>query len=107
MKINIRKRIFVEDPALRFSRSLHCSPNVWREVWKRYKFLDYTKEEAREYITITLNKKISKKRFNRWVDRTEVYTKAQLILKKDVKEVSSEYFGKLKDFVENQVTKNQ
>lgn len=107
MKININSRLFKDDPAKRFSDSFKCDPEVWRRVWQKYKFLDYTRDEAKEYLVLILKVPIHTQRFDRWVERTEIYLKAQIALKDGVQEVSSDFFGKHKDFVEKETTKNK
>jgi len=107
MYIDINRNLFKEDPAERFSVYFKCSPDVWRKVWHRYKFLDYTKEEAREYLSMILRVPIEQRPFNRWAERTEVYLKAQIALDKGIKQVNSNFFGKHKDFVENEINKNK
>jgi len=107
MYVNIRARLFKEDPAKRFATRFKCSPEVWRKLWHRYKILEYTKSEAREYLSIILKIPIDSERFDRWVQRTEIYLRAQIALDEGCKQVNSEFFGKHKDFVEKEITKNK
>ncbi len=107
MYININSRLFKEDPAKRFSAHSKCSPDIWRQVWHRYKLLGYTKDEAREYLSMILKVQIEPYSFNRWVERTEIYLIAQMALKEGVQQVNSNFFGKHRDFVEKETTKNK
>ncbi len=107
MYINIKGRLFKKDPCIRFATYFKCHPDVWREVWHKYKILDYTKTQAKEYLIITLKRPVDNKCFNRWIDRTEIYIKAQIAVNKGAKQVDSQYFGKYKDFVEKELTKNK
>lgn len=83
------------------------SPNLWREMWYRYKQLRYTENEAYEYLLLVTREPIRKERFQRWLKRTEVYNKAQVAIKSGAKEISPDYFGKFTFFVENEINKNQ
>lgn len=105
--ICIQRRFFIQDPALRFSREFNCSPSVWREVWKRYKFLDYTKDEAKEYLILTLHQPISHRRFDRWIKRTEIYTRAQVALKSGAQQVNINYFKPFTSFILEEINKKK
>lgn len=106
MLISLNRRLFKEDPVYRFSRSFKCHPDIWRNVWRKHKILDYTEDEAYEYLVFILRINIRKERFKRWVKRTEAYNKAQLALNKGAKEVTKDYFGNIQEFVIREIQKN-
>lgn len=105
-KVSINRRLFCEDPRKRFARVFNCHFDVWADAWRRYKYLDYSIEESREYLIFILKKPISRIRMKRWIDRTEAYNKAQVALKKGVKEVQEDYFGKLAPMIIREINKN-
>ena len=106
MIISLDRRLFKEDPVYRFSRSFKCTPDTWRNVWRKHKILDYSEDEAYEYLVFILRVNIRKERFKRWVKRTEAYNKAQVAIKKGATQVKKEYFGNLQEFVLREITKN-
>jgi len=106
MYIDIKKRIFKTDPAKRFAKYHKCDENTWRNVWYKYKMLEYTKNEAKEYLTLLINTPVTHKKFNRWVERTEVYLKSQIAIQKGAITIHTDFFGKHKTFVEKELTKN-
>lgn len=106
MYIKIQRRLFQQDPAIRFSRVFGHPQQVWRDVWKRYKILDYSEEEAREYLMLLIKRNIKRNQFKLWIKRTEAYNRAQIAIRKGAKEVKSDYFGPVKGFVERELNRN-
>lgn len=89
-----KSKLFTVDPSIRFANEYGVSVKTWPEIWRRYKLLEYTVSELREYIHIYCGKKIQEKSICRWIFRQEVYLIAYQILKKGAITVSSEIFNK-------------
>ncbi len=104
--ISMARCIFTDDPAIRFGRTFGTSPDVWRETWRRLRMLDYSNEEAYEYLMFALRRRMRREQFNRWLARTEVYNLAQVALRKGAREVHPYYFGRHTDFVLRELAKN-
>lgn len=106
MIINITKsRIFTVDPATRFSSEYGLSNKVWYEIWRRYKLLDYTNEELRDYIFVKYIRNLDYKTMYRWINRAEVYTIANPLIKKGVVHVNSSIFNIYEEYVINELTR--
>jgi len=105
--ISVTRKLFTEDPATRFAREFDRPADCWRETWRRYKELEYTRDEAYEYLLIAAKCPVRRERFRRWLDRTEVYNLAQVAIRNGIEEMHIRYFGKLGPFVLKELTKNR
>ncbi len=100
-----RSKIFKVEPSLRFSREYGLPQDVWKEVWRRYKFLDYSNGDLRDYIFIKYARNLNFNSMKRWIYRGEVYMISSPLVKKGVIHVNSAIFGDYEEYVMNELTK--
>jgi hypothetical protein len=101
-----KSKLFTCDPADRFAGEHGVSPKVWKEMWRRYKLLEYKPSDLASYYHFTVGSRISTKAINRWIVRTEIYCMSTLVTQKGVRVVKSEYFKHLEPDVVKEVTRN-
>ncbi len=101
-----KSELFTIDPDLRFARQYGVSKGVWKELWRRNKLLGYTNKELREYFLLKTGKQIAHKSMNRWIMRTEIYSKTKPVLDMGCESLNSNYFEKLEWFVIKELLKN-
>lgn len=107
MIILIKKsEIFYVDPDLRFAKFNHVNNGLWKELWRRYKILGYTKTELAEYFELKTKKTISNQNIKRWIFRTEIYSLTKPMVDKGCEAVNSNFFGDLEWFVIKELTKS-
>ena len=106
MIINITKsKIFTVEPSLRFSKEYGLPNSVWSEIWRRYKWLEYSNGDLRDYLFLKYARNISYPGIARWIARGEVYLIASPLIKKGVVHVNSQIFKENEDFVMNELIK--
>lgn len=106
MIINITKsKIFTVDPSIRFSKEYGLSRDVWAEVWRRYKFLDYSNGDIRDYLFIKYARNLNFMSMKRWIQRGEVYMISNPLIQKGVIHVQSRIFGDYEEYVMNELIK--
>lgn len=98
-------KLFTQDPAERFAKEFNVKESVWNELWKRHMVLEYTPQELCEYLLIKTGKKTNPRTMSRWVMRSEVYFKANPVVKMGAETVMSEFFGELEGFVIGEVVR--
>ncbi len=107
MIISIRKSdIFTKDPAVRFAREYAVPKDVWNELWRKYKLLDYSKADLRDFLFIKHARNLHPTTINRWITRGEVYMIAQPLIKKGVQNVNTEIFREYEEFLINELVKS-
>lgn len=107
MIINIRKSIlFTIDPDIRFSKEYDLPIGTLKDIYRRYKLLDYTINELCEFHKMKTGKETSKKSMKRWMWRTEVYAMTLPILEKGVETVTSSFFKEHEWKVIKELTRN-
>jgi hypothetical protein len=93
MILNIRKsNIFKTNPAERFAKEYQLPFEAWNEVWRRYKLLEYSHKDIKDYLFIKYARNLNPKSIDRWILRTEVYGIASPLIEKGVEHVNSEIF---------------
>lgn len=106
MLIHINKsKLFTLDPAIRFGREFNVKPEIWKELWRRYKLLSYTVPELVEYLHIKTGRQTNTKTIKRWIVRTEIYGATKLARDKGATTVVSSYFNDLETEVLRELTK--
>lgn len=107
MIIHLNKsKIFTVEPAKRFAKEFNVPDKVWLEIWLRYKLQDYTIPELIEYTHIRTGRKPSYNSIDRWITRTEIYSRSIDAVKMGVTTVVSSFFGKYEQDVINEITRN-
>jgi hypothetical protein len=100
-----KSKIFTLEPSVRFSKEYGLPKEVWNEVWRRYKFLNYSNGDIRDYLFIKYARNISYPAMGRWITRGEVYMIAQPFIKKGAVYVNSIAFCDYEEYVMNELTK--
>lgn len=96
MRITLDKPIFTEDPYKAFSERYKCNPNLWYEIYnKRFIWHQYEIPILCEYFKLKTNLAINDRTIRRWIKRTQVYSKAQHVIRKGAKQVSYDYFSNI------------
>jgi hypothetical protein len=107
MIIRITKsELFTKDPDIRFCNEYGITRGTWKEMWRRYKLMEYTPKELCGYFHIVTSIPISQKAMKRWILRTEIYSKTKPIIDKGAETVVSTYFGDLEWAVIKELTKH-
>lgn len=107
MLINLTKSdLFTVDPAVRFARNYDVPQQLWTEMWRKYKLLDFTHKELREYFQMKTARRISQRNLNRWIFRSEIYSMARPMMKEGVKTVNSYFFKEYELKVQNEIIKH-
>ena len=97
MLIHLNKsKLFTEDPAIRFAKSYSLEEDTWKELWKRYKLMDYSVSDLCEYMKIKTGQEIIDMSMRRWLMRAEIYLRAKPFIEKGATTVTTEFFGHLK-----------
>lgn len=106
MIINITiSQLFTVDPAIRFSKEYGLPQDVWPEIWRRYKLLDYTRSDLHDYIFIKYARNLDNKAMRRWIERAEIYSITKPLVKMGVQHVNSSIFGDYEEYIMNELVK--
>lgn len=106
MLINITKsNIFTTEPSTRFSKEYGLPKEAWGEVWRRYKLLEYSNGDLRDYVFLKYARNLSFTTMKRWMQRGEVYSITKPLLIKGVVHVNSQIFKDYEEFVMNELIK--
>jgi hypothetical protein len=100
-----KSKLFILDPAVRFSKEYGLPNTAWSEVWRRYKLLEYSNGDIRDYLFLKYARNISYSAMARWISRGEVYTITAPLIKKGVEKVNSNIFGAYEEYVMNELVK--
>lgn len=98
-------KLFTTDPAARFAEQYSVKAAIWNKVWAKA-LEGYETEFLAGYILYQSGHKLSKKTVRRWLARTEIYCRADHVMRMGVRIVQSEYFGVYEDFIINEVLHN-
>lgn len=101
-----KSELFTEPPEDRFAREYDLPPQVWTELWRRYMLLEYTYDELQEYFELKTKKKIGSKALRRWIWRTQVYCRANHVMRAGVEVVVSNFFGEYEERLIRELLKN-
>ena len=93
------------EPTIRFSKEYGLPKEVWAEVWRRYKFLEYSNGDIRDYLFIKYARNISWSAMNRWITRGEIHIITRPLIEKGVIHVNSVIFGDYEEYVMNELIK--
>lgn len=106
MIINLKKsKIFTLDPSIRFAKEYGLSKEVWGEIWRRYKLLEYSNGDIRDYIFLKYARNLNFTSMRRWIQRGEVYMVAKPLLDKGIVHVNSVIFKDYEEYVMNELVK--
>lgn len=106
MILNIRNSsIFTNEPAVRFAKEYGLPTGVWSEIWRRYKLLDYTNTEIKDYVFIKYGRNLTYPAVGRWIKRGEVYLITKPLIAKGVVHVNSVIFKEYEEYVMNELVR--
>lgn len=106
MIIDISKsKLFTLEPSTRFSKEYGLPKDAWAEIWRRYKMLEYSNGDLRDYLFLKYARNISYPAMGRWITRGEVYIISKPLLAKGVIHVNSSIFGNYEEYVMNELVK--
>lgn len=106
MIITISKsKLFKIDPAIRFASEYGIPKDVWYEVWRRYKILEYSNGDLRDYLFIKYARNLSFNAMDRWLRRGEIYAITKPLVTMGVQHVNSSIFGEHEDYVMNELVR--
>lgn len=100
-----KSKIFTLDPATRFGKEYGLPREVWPEIWRRYKLLEYSNGDMRDYIFLKHARNLNYMSMKRWICRGEVYLITNPLLKRGVVHVNSAIFGDYEEYVMNELVK--
>lgn len=101
-----KSKLFTVAPENRFAIEYRVHPDMWRELWKRHSYHDYSLSDLCDYFELKTKREISAQAMQRWLWRSYVYMKAHGAMKLGVEVVTSEFFGNFEQDVVKEVTKN-
>jgi hypothetical protein len=101
-----QSRIFTCDPATRFAKEYQLPKGTWTELWRRYKLLEYTNGDLRDYMFLKYARNLSHPTMYRWLAKAEIYHIVNPLMKEGVKHVNTVIFGDLEEFVMNELVKS-
>lgn len=106
MIINIKNsKIFTDDPAARFAREYSLPQESWNELWRRYKLLEYTNGDIKDFMFMKYARNLHPSTVYRWIVRGRVYEILYPHIKNGVIHVNTEIFGDLEEIVINELVK--
>lgn len=107
MLLKVHKtRLFDTHPARRFAEQYNLSEDVWLEMWKRYKILDYTIKDLADYFHIKSGKQIKHRYVKRWLFLTEIFIIVKPAREKGANVIDTCIFGKLEMQVIEEITRH-
>ncbi len=101
-----KSKLFTVDPAIRFSREYGVKPRLWNELWKRYGLYEHDIPALCGYFEYKTGRKPNPKSIARWIFLTEIYCRANHVLRMGVRVVDSKYFGTFENELVREISKN-
>ena len=101
-----KSELFTNDPDKRFSVTYKVPQGIWKEMWRRYSILDYSRKDLAEYFELKTKKKISNQNIKRWIYRTKIFIKIKPVMDRGCESVNSYFFEELEWFVLKELLKN-
>ncbi len=99
-------RLFTTHPSKRFAEEYQVEENLWNEMWKRYKLLDYSVVDLADLFNIKSGKVIERRYIKRWLFLSEIYIIAQPAREMGVEVINTERFGELEQKLIEEVTRH-
>lgn len=101
-----KSELFTIDPDDRFAKRYNVKRGIWKDMWRRYSILEYSRRDLADYFFMKTNKRITNQNVKRWVNRTKVFIKIKPIIDMGCNTVNSYYFDELEWFVIKELSKN-
>lgn len=99
-------KLFTVDPAIRFAKEYDVEPKIWRQMWKRYCLQEYDMDGLCGYFFYKTGRRPNRESIKRWLIRTEIFSKANHVIRMGTRVVDSEYFGKHEQDLIKELTRN-
>lgn len=107
MIIKLRtSQLFITDPSIRFAKEYGVPHTLWKEMWRRYKDLEYTVADLCDYFELKTKRRPKSNSIRRWLRRSMIYWLANIAIKKGAHAVVSEYFEEYEQDVIKEITKH-
>lgn len=107
MLIRIKNsRLFNTNPAKRFADEYGVPEQLWHELWKRHKLLDYTVADIAEYYHIKVGKPIRRRYIKRWLFLGEIYILSKPARDMGAEVINTELFGPFEQRVIDEITRH-
>lgn len=100
-----QSKLFTIDPDIRFAKEYLLPPGTWKELWRRYKLLDYTNGDLRDYLFVKHARNLSFNSMNRWIIRSEIFMLSRPILEKGARMVNSGIFLEYEQYILDELVK--
>lgn len=100
-----KSSLFTKDPDVRFAKEYLVPQGTWKKLWRCYKLLEYSNGDLRDYLFIKFARSISYSSMDRWIVRSEIYSVANIVLKKGAVHVNTSIFGNYEQYVIDEITK--
>jgi hypothetical protein len=101
-----KSNLFTKDPDIRFAKEYGVPEGTWLELWRRYKLLDYSNGDLRDYLFVKCARNLSYTSMDRWIQRTEIYERARIVLMMGATMANTSIFGEFEQYVMNELTRN-
>lgn len=99
-------KLFTTDPAQRFADTYKVTPDIFKELWRRYRMLEYSISELCELFYIKAGRPMKKRTMDEWMFRARVYMHAQKALDKGAEAVNTDFFGELEERLVSELFEN-
>ncbi len=99
-------KLFTVDPAVRFGKEYNVHPKIWNEIWKRHTLLEYDMDGLCGYFQYKTGRKPNRESLRQWLIRTEIYCRANHVMRMGQRIVDSQYFGSFEEDLIKEITRN-
>lgn len=99
-------KLFSVRPSRRFADEYKIPEDVWNEIWRRYKMLDYTIPDLADYFEVKAGRKIKRRHIKRWLFLAEVYLKTKGAREMGAEVINTSMFGSIESRVIEEVTRH-
>lgn len=100
-----KSKLFTTDPSVRFAREYAVPEETWKELWRRYKLLDYSNGDLRDFLFVKHARSLSYNSMERWIRCGEIYMLSKPVIDKGAHVVNSVLFGEQEQYVIDILTK--
>lgn len=107
MLIKIKNsRLFNTSPSKRFANEYGVSEELWNELWKRHKVLEYTIADLSDFYFVKTGNRIRRRGIKRWLFLTEIYVMTKPARERGAEVINTDMFGNLEQRVVEEITRH-
>jgi len=99
-------KLFTQDPAIRFAKEYNVKPKLWNEIWKRHAIYEHDMDALCGYFQYKTGRRPNRNSIKRWLIRTELYCRANHVMRMGQRVVDSQYFGTFEQELIKELTRN-